>query len=86
MASGDPTPSEINTGTEQPQSREIAVIAAIGLVGATFGAVAGMVYGVSVQGDSSAALVSIASIGIGSLATLAGTAATRKPPPPPPGD
>lgn len=55
-------------------SRGIAAISAIGLVSVTGGAVGAMAWDVVVNKNSSAALVSIASIGIGALATLAGAA------------
>lgn len=73
--------------TEEPEdrkstktSREVLMISVVGLVGITAGSVAGLVYGVILNGESSAALVSIASLGVGSLsAILGGAAVARKP-------
>lgn len=60
------------------QPREIALLATVGLVTATLASVAGLVWGVVVSGDSSAALVSIASICTGGLIALAGGAAAKR--------
>lgn len=58
-----------------PAKRGVVTIAALGLTGITGAAVGGLVYAVVVNGADTAALGTIASIGVGSLATLAGTRA-----------
>lgn len=58
--------------------REVAVLAALGLIGATSAAVGAMVYAVVVLGHDTSALVSIGSIGIGAIATLAGADAADR--------
>lgn len=63
--------------SDRPQ-RPVVVIAALGLVVVGAATVAALAYDVIIRGSDTAGLVSIASIAIGSLATLAGTSAHKR--------
>lgn len=63
---------------EDRERREVAILATLGLIGCTVGAVGGVAYGVIVNDGDAAVLGTIGSLGVGALATLAGARASRK--------
>lgn len=62
----------LDTTVEGKAPKELAIIAAIGLIGITGGAVATMAWDVVVNAGSPAALIGIASTGLGGLLTIVG--------------
>lgn len=58
--------------------RSIVMLAVLGLISAVIASVAALAYDVIVRGGDTAALVSIASIAVGALASIGGGVAVQK--------
>ena len=75
-------PQDSVTGPTAPNlgGKPVVVLATLGLVATAIACVVALAYDVVVRGGDTAALVSVASIAVGALATLAGAASLGKRP------
>lgn len=71
MSTEIPTPKRRHTD-DKPPPKEILLIALIGLIGVTGGAVGGMVWNVVVKNGSTDGLTTLAAVGVGALASILG--------------